>query len=71
MDLHRLAPLTSVACQRRASDCVDAAFSEESSDNRHAFLNLALHWFRLAEEARLDEQTDPREFSSGVSVSVH
>jgi hypothetical protein len=63
--------LTSDDCRQRASDCIDAAFGETSSDTRSAYINLAAHWFKLAEEARLDERTYEGAASGQGNGMVH
>jgi hypothetical protein len=67
----RLPLLTSEDCRRRASDCVDAAFNEASSDTRLAYISLAAHWFKLAEEARMDENADMTAIAETTDTVVH
>jgi hypothetical protein len=63
--------LTSDDCRQRASDCIDAAFSEASTDTRSAYIVLAAHWFKLAEEARLDERVCEGAAFQTISDLIH
>ena len=47
-------PASEKECRRRAIECVEAASAWDESETQRAFIDLAVHWLKLAHQAHLD-----------------